>query len=62
MTVLPHQDIARTVPSNWPAPTDNPVLDAVLSGLEQFGARLPHALAVPVIVAHEVLCTVAERR
>lgn len=62
MTVLPQQDIARPVPSNWPAPTDNPVLDAVLSGLERLGARLPHALAMPVIVVHEALCAVAVRR
>jgi hypothetical protein len=62
MTVLPQQDIARPVSSNWPAPTDHPVLDAVLSGLERLGAALPHALAVPVMLAHEALCTLAERR
>lgn len=62
MTVLTaQQDIARPVSSNWPEPTDNPVLDAVLSGLERLAARLPHAVAVPVMLAHEGLCRLTER-
>lgn len=36
-------------------------LDAVLGGLERTAARLPHALAVPVMVLHAVLSTVAYR-
>lgn len=62
MTVLSQQDIARPVSSNWPAPTGNPALDAVLSGLERLAAALPHALAVPVMVAHQALCTLTEHR
>lgn len=62
MTVLSQQDIARTVSSDWPVPTDDPVLDTVLSRLEWLGAALPHALAVPVMVAHEALCTLTQHR
>lgn len=51
----------RPVPSNWPAPTDNAVLDALLGGLERAAARLPHTLALPVMAAHAGLSTVAYR-
>lgn len=34
-------------------------LDAVLGGLERAAARLPHAVALPVMVAHAALSTVA---
>lgn len=62
MSVLTaQQDIARPVSSNWPEPTDDPVLDAVLSGLERFAARLPYALALPVMLAHEGLCRTTAR-
>jgi len=36
-------------------------LDAVLGGLERAAARLPHAVALPVMVAHAALSTVAYR-
>uniref|UniRef100_A0A942Y873 Uncharacterized protein n=1 Tax=Neobacillus citreus TaxID=2833578 RepID=A0A942Y873_9BACI len=59
MTV--QQQISRPVPTNWPAPTGNDALDAVLGGLERAAARLPHALALPVIVAHAGLSALAYR-
>ncbi|WP_175470252.1 hypothetical protein [Curtobacterium sp. MCBA15_001] len=49
--------IRPAVPVVVPAP----LVESVLSGLERAGARLPHALAVPVIVAHAALATVAYR-
>lgn len=36
-------------------------LDAVLGGLERAAAGLPHAAALPVMVAHAALSTVAYR-
>ncbi|WP_420366155.1 hypothetical protein AAEP80_04725 [Curtobacterium sp. L3-7] len=36
-------------------------LDALLGGLERAVARLPHAVALPVMVAHAALSTVAYR-
>lgn len=36
-------------------------LDAVLGRLERAVARLPHAAALPVMVAHAALSTVAYR-
>ena len=41
--------------------TESMPLDAVLGGLERAAARLPHAAAVPVIVAHAALSAVAYR-
>lgn len=35
--------------------------DALLGGLERAAARLPHAAALPVMVAHAALSTVAYR-
>ncbi|PCN47738.1 hypothetical protein Csp2054_10210 [Curtobacterium sp. 'Ferrero'] len=61
MTLLAHQDLARPVSSNWPAPTDNPVLDRVLSGLERRAAELPHAVAVPVMLVHAGICALVQR-
>lgn len=37
------------------------LLEAVLCGLETAGARLPHALAVPVMVAHDAVAGIAYR-
>lgn len=36
-------------------------LDALLGSLERSAARLPHAVAVPVMVLHAALSTVAYR-
>ncbi|MBA8989504.1 hypothetical protein FHW23_000736 [Curtobacterium pusillum] len=36
-------------------------LDAVLGRLERAAARLPHVLALPIIVAHAALSAVAYR-
>ena len=37
------------------------LLEAVLCGLETAGARLPHTLAVPVMVAHDAVAGIAYR-
>ncbi|WP_156463720.1 hypothetical protein [Curtobacterium sp. Leaf183] len=37
------------------------LLNAVLCGLEAAGARLPHTLAVPVMVAHDAVAAIAYR-
>ncbi|SDQ21217.1 hypothetical protein SAMN02800687_0872 [Curtobacterium sp. UNCCL20] len=61
MTTIIQQHTSRPVPTNWPAPTDNPVLDALLGGLERAGARLPYPLALPVLLAHAALSGLAHR-
>ncbi|MCJ1715873.1 hypothetical protein [Curtobacterium sp. VKM Ac-2922] len=51
--------IAPGIPATIVVP--GPLLEATLSGLERTGARLPHALAVPVMLAHAAIATVAYR-
>lgn len=58
MTTIPQAATAR---STRPATRPALALDGVLGRLERTGARLPHALAVPVMVAHAALSAVTYR-
>lgn len=71
MTTILQPRTARTTTSRPVAPartTDATgaarqtlALDGVLGRLERTAARLPHALALPVMVAHAAVSTVAYR-